>query len=231
MATAISIISNKIEELRTRLNGNVSGNERKRIKYAIRVLEDVLDNLDDVKEVEISLEEFRKTLNLPKLIINEETLEIINLGEDKAILDIDTTGLDCWDDEIVAYCLIKGNRLKQVCRGSASEDELLEMLKKDLEGVKTIYSYSDFENEWIRHKIGKEFEYVDLFYGLEYGSLGDKIRWKFEDEVNSSVIPERWERVRKFDFYALQEIAAHNRGDALRKLAFLILRYNEFSNL
>jgi uncharacterized protein YprB with RNaseH-like and TPR domain len=157
------MIERKIEELRTRLNGNVSGNERKRIKYAIRVLEDVLDNLDDVKEVEISLEEFRKTLNLPKLIINEETLEIINLGEDKAILDIDTTGLDCWDDEIVAYCLIKGNRLKQVCRGSASEDELLEMLKKDLEGVKTIYSYSDFENEWIRHKIGKEFEYVDLF--------------------------------------------------------------------
>jgi len=227
-ATAISIIENKLQELKTKLNGEISGNERKRIKYAIRVLEDILDNLDDVKEMEISLEELKKTINIPKFIINEEKLEIINLGDDGAIIDIETTDLDCYCGEMVAYSIIRGNKLKQVCRGLATEEELLELLKRDLEGVKTIYSYTDFELDWIKSKIkDMEFEYVDLFSGLESGSLSVYIRWKFRNEPYSSEIPERFERVQKGDFFAIEEICSHNRGDALRKLALLILRYKE----
>jgi len=177
--------------------------------------------------MEISLEELKKTINIPKFIINEEVLEVINLGDDRAIIDIETTDLDCYCGEMVAYSIIRGNKLKQVCRGLATEEELLELLKRDLEGVKTIYSYTDFEWDWINHKIENlEFKYVDLFDGLESG-LAYYIRWKFRNEPYSSEIPERFERVQKGDFFAIEEICSHNKGDALRKLALLILRYKE----
>jgi len=51
------------------------------------------------------------------------------------VFDIETSGLDEYSDEIVSYGIVKNNKVKIVCRLKASEEELLQKLREDLEDV------------------------------------------------------------------------------------------------
>jgi hypothetical protein len=179
----------------------------------------------EIKEI-TELKEIARQ-NLPKFIREQKTIKYACLGDGQAILDIDTTGLDNIKDEIISYCIIKKNTLKLVCRSTATEEELLKELKEDLKGIHTIISYTEFEDDWLSSKLDILYNYVDLFMGAYYGlGLHNVIKYSMENSCNGHDIPDRWRTWNECDFYALEQIARHTLGDALRKLALWIIDGN-----
>jgi hypothetical protein len=180
--------------------------------------------ITEIKEI-TELKEIARQ-NLPKFIRKENTIKYACLEDGQAILDIDTTGLDNIKDEIISYCIIKKNTLKLVCRSTATEEELLEELKEDLKGIHTIISYTEFEDSWLSSKLDILYNYVDLSVD-PYISLHNVIKYDYNMEnLYSRDIPYRWKRWNECDFYALEQIARHTLGDALRKLALLAIDGN-----
>jgi uncharacterized protein YprB with RNaseH-like and TPR domain len=169
--------------------------------------------------------------NLPDFFIVEKEVNLIQLDKGEIILDFETTGLDV-SAEITCYGIVKGNKLKIVCRMKASEEELLEELKKDLEGVKRIYAYYvPFEEKYLRDRFPDWEEWgIELceLMPWEYCKLKNLISIDWGDRYDGEDCPKLWRNwVERLSFGSLAGLIHHNYADLMRELMVLFLHRNE----
>jgi len=166
---------------------------------------------------------------LPPMVVVEREIQLITLPEGEIIWDIETTGLKV-SDEIIAYGIARKNTVKIVCRVGASEEELLEVLKKDLEGVKKIWAWNNgFEKKYLQDRL------PDLYPQYEWGELQPRpyeklmhyVEWNWGDPFDGSVIPQLWENWQnRLSFGSLAGIIHHCYADIMREVTVFWLMKN-----
>ena len=146
------------------------------------------------------------------------------------VFDIETSGLDEYSDEIVSYGIVKNNKVKIVCRLKASEEELLQKLREDLEDVKVMYVfYAPFEEKFLRIRFS---DWDDI--GIEIrdlkqmrGRLTDIVRYSWGDSFDGSDISGLWHNWKeRLSFGSLTAIIHHNFADVMRSVTLLFLLEN-----
>jgi len=164
-----------------------------------------------------------------RFVTIEKELKGIQLPEEIAIVDIETTGLDPKLDEIVSYGIVKDrNKVKVVARVIAEEKELLELLKKDLNGIKTVYAfYVPFERDWLTTKLGDlNVRFEDL--KRMDGRLIHVVNTNWGDDVDGSQVPKLWQGWKeRLSFGCLSSIIHHNLADLMRETFLFLTLWND----
>jgi uncharacterized protein YprB with RNaseH-like and TPR domain len=172
------------------------------------------------------------SLSTTKIKVIERKIRGIQLPQGVAILDIETTGLEPDVCELVSYGIIKENRAKVVIRITGEEEELLEHLRNDLEGVNTLYAfYVQFEETWLRFKLGDSlnFQFKDL--KRTSGRLKDIVPFDWNDYVDGKQIPSLWQNWKeRLSFGSLSTIIHHNMADLMRELILFVVLWNDGFN-
>jgi uncharacterized protein YprB with RNaseH-like and TPR domain len=147
------------------------------------------------------------------------------------LIDIETTGLDVNQDEIVLFGYIQGSRLEIICRSSKEEALFVAELAKLVPTLpKPFYAYNlSFEKGFLQAK-GIDIEGVDLFQPWKekaealYLKLFSHAEHYFNEPVISGRdVPLLWQRflyTENDEF--LQQIIKHNESDLLRELYLLV---------
>jgi len=158
----------------------------------------------------------------------EREIKGVALPNEVAILDIETTGLKPDICEMVSYGIVVGNRAKVVVRITAEESELLEHLKNDLNGIKTIYAfYAPFEEEWLSFKLenGLNVKFMDL--KRMSGRLKHIVPFDWGDNTDGEQVPRLWQNWReRLSFGSLSAIIHHNFADLMRELILFLVLWN-----
>ena len=153
------------------------------------------------------------------------------------LIDLETTGLDANQDEIVLFGYITGSRLEIICRSSTEEALFLAQLAAlvpTLPGPFYAYNLS-FEKGFL-HTRGINIEGIDLFQPWKEKAEALYLKWPKLDELFSHAeqyfnepvvcgrdVPLLWKRFLDSgnDSY-LQQIIKHNESDLLRELYLLV---------
>ncbi len=153
------------------------------------------------------------------------------------LVDIETTGLDKIQDEIVVFGYIQGSCLEIICRTSKEEKPFIAQITTLVSKLpRPFYAYNlPFEKEFLKAK-GMNIDGIDLFqpwrekaekYSLKWPKL-DELFSHAEDYFNEPVIsgkdiPLLWQRfLQTGDRDFLQQIIRHNESDLLRELYLLV---------
>ena len=167
--------------------------------------------------------------NLPPFLIIEKELQYLELPDGIIVLDFETTGLN-EEDEIVSYGIAKNNKVKVVCRLKATEEELLQKLREDLEGVKVLYAfYAPFEEKFLRARFSDWDELGIEIRDLKQmsGRLTDIVRYSWGDRFDGSDVPNLWYNwMERLSFGSLSAIVHHNFADIMREVTLLFLLEN-----
>ena len=153
------------------------------------------------------------------------------------LIDIETTGLDMGQDEIVLFGYIQGSHLEIICRSSQEEAPFVAQL---VELVPTLprpfYAYNlAFEKGFLQAK-GIDIEGIDLFQPWKEKAEALYLKWPKLDELFSHAehyfnepvvsgrdVPLLWQRfLSTEDDNYLQQIVKHNESDLLRELYLLV---------
>ena len=153
------------------------------------------------------------------------------------LIDLETTGLDVGQDEIVLFGYIQGSRLEIICRNSQEEAPFIAQLTELVPGLpRPFYAYNlSFEKGFLRAK-GIEIEGIDLFQPWKEKAEALYLKWPKLDELFSHAeqyfnepvisgrdVPLLWQRfVHTSDDSYLQQIIRHNESDLLRELYLLV---------
>ena len=184
------------------------------------------ENLSDL------IEQAWRALGHTKIRVIEKEIRGVQLPQGVAILDIETTGLEPDTCEIVSYGIVRENRAKVVIRITGEEKELLEHLRKDLEGVSIPYAfYAQFEEAWLRFKLGDSlnFQFKDL--KRTSGRLKDIVPFDWGDYVDGKQIPNLWQNWKeRLSFGSLSTIIHHNMADLMRELILFVVLWNDGFN-
>jgi len=128
-----------------------------------------------------------------------------------SLIDLETTGLNPNQDEIVAFGCIKGNYLKVVQRKCRNETYFLTLINQEFRELRQpFYAYNaKFERDFVKTKFGINAGFVDLG----------------ED------IPKLWSKyLTSKDFKYLKPIIRHCQIDLLRELVLLIHYYRSYQH-
>ena len=153
------------------------------------------------------------------------------------LIDIETTGLNMDQDEIVLFGYIQGSHLEIICRSSQEEAPFVAQL---VELVPTLprpfYAYNlAFEKGFLQAK-GIDIEGIDLFQPWKEKAEALYLKWPKLDELFSHAehyfnepvvsgrdVPLLWRRfISTEDDNYLQQIIKHNESDLLRELYLLV---------
>jgi len=175
------------------------------------------------KELQPLAEKVRSVF--PPLLRVEREVRGLTLPEGEIILDLETTGLNSWEHEMVSYGIVSGSKAWVVIRLNGSEEELIRELRRDLEslGDVTIWAfYAPFEEAWLVEKLedfGAKLDVRDL--KVMKGRLSVIVPFSFNDPFEGSSIPRLWENWReRASLGSIAGIIHHNMADILRE-AFL----------
>lgn len=152
----------------------------------------------------------------------ERELRGISIPRGFAVLDLETTGLEPCQCELISYGIVKEDRAKVVTRLSGDVKGLVNILKDELDDVYFIIAfYHSFEASWL-NSLGIDpwqFDWYEL--KVQRGRLVDIMPFGFGDPYNGAQIPELWrEWQTKRDWKSLVSIIHHNMADIIRE-AFL----------
>ena len=153
------------------------------------------------------------------------------------LIDLETTGLDMGQDEIVLFGYIQGSRLEIICRSSKEEAPFIAQLTELVPTLpRPFYAYNlSFEKGFLQAK-GIDIEGVDLFQPWKEKAEALYLKWPKLDELFSHAehyfnepvisgkdVPFLWQRFlhTENDNY-LQQIIKHNESDLLRELYLLV---------
>lgn len=173
---------------------------------------------------------------LPNLFRVEWDIKGLVLPKEDIILDLETTGLEPETEEIVSYGIAAGTKAWVVVRLNGSEEELLESLKKDLEGLisenkPTLWAfYMQFEKNWLEAKMGTEFVSKFVWGELKQmrGRLKDIVPFDFNDPFDGSRIPRLWENWKvRASLGSIVGIIHHNIADVFREAVLWALLMNK----
>ena len=153
------------------------------------------------------------------------------------LIDIETTGLNMGQDEIVLFGYIQGSHLEIICRSSQEEAPFIAQLA---ELVPTLpmpfYAYNlAFEKGFLQAK-GIDIDGIDLFQPWKEKAEALYLKWPKLDElfsyaehyfnepvVSGRDVPLLWQRfLSTEDDNYLQQIVKHNESDLLRELYLLV---------
>jgi len=153
------------------------------------------------------------------------------------LIDLETTGLDVGQDEIVLFGYIQGSRLEIICRNSQEEAPFIVQLAELVPTLpKPFYAYNlSFEKGFLQAK-GIDIEGVDLFQPWKEKAEALYLKWPKLDELFSHAeqyfnepvisgrdVPLLWQRfLYTEDNNYLQQIIKHNESDLLRELYLLV---------
>jgi len=150
------------------------------------------------------------------------------------LVDIETTGLDRIQDEIVVFGYIQGSCLEIICRTSEEERPFIAQIASLVSKLpRPFYAYNlSFEKDFLKTK-GMS---IDLFQPWREKAEKYKLKWPKLDELFSHAedyftepvisgkdVPMLWERfLYTGDRDYLQQIIRHNESDLLRELYLLV---------
>jgi hypothetical protein len=153
------------------------------------------------------------------------------------LIDLETTGLDVDQDEIVLFGYIQGSRLEIICRSSEEEAPFIIQLAELVPTLpKPFYAYNlSFEKGFLQAK-GIDIEGIDLFQPWKEKAEALYLKWPKLDELFSHAeqyfnepvisgrdVPLLWQRfLYTEDNNYLQQIIKHNESDLLRELYLLV---------
>lgn len=162
-----------------------------------------------------------------------------------SVIDIETTGLDHHNDEIVTFGFITDNTLQIIQRTAKDKTEYYAELKEIVSNLKDpFYAYNaPFEDRFIQGQLGIKKEVVDVFKPWKTMAESKGQKWpKLDDLVSEPEIylkmpritgkecPRLWENYcQTKDSNHLIPIMEHNKSDILRTL-FLLIQYPELYN-
>ena len=153
------------------------------------------------------------------------------------IIDIETTGLDYREHEIITFGYLEGNTARVLQRAEATPDEYHYMISESLRKLpQPFYGYnSEFDRMFLISKTGVDFAMVDLFESFKKKS--DDIGKKYpkldelpsvpreyfgEKTVPARMIPSLWNSyLAKKDKRALAAIVRHNMEDLRQIMALM----------
>ena len=185
------------------------------------------------KELQPLAEKVRSVF--PPLLRVEREVRGLTLPEGEIVLDLETTGLEPEDSELVSYGIVQGSRAWVVIRLSGSEEELIQELRRDLEamGEITIWAfYSPFEERWLYKKLEDLDGYEIRDLKVMRGRLKDIIPFSFNDPFDGSRIPRLWENWReRASLGSIAGIIHHNMADILREAFLWALLKNQAFDL
>jgi len=162
--------------------------------------------------------------DLPKFLTVERELKGLSLPEGMIILDLETTGLEPHEHELVSYGIVRGNKAKVVIRVTGENYELADLLERELENVETIGAfYYSFEESWLEEHVYsfdvEKYSWCEL--KTQRGRLIDIMPFSFGDTNNGADVPRLWQDwLETNNFESLAAIIHHNMADILRE-AFL----------
>ena len=153
------------------------------------------------------------------------------------LIDLETTGLDMGQDEIVLFGYIQGSHLEIICRSSREEAPFIAQLAELVPMLsKPFYAYNlAFEKGFLQAK-GINIEGIDLFHPWKVKAEALFLKWPKLDELFSHAesyfnepvisgrdIPLLWQSfLYTEDDNYLQQIIKHNESDLLRELYLLV---------
>jgi len=153
------------------------------------------------------------------------------------LIDIETTGLDMGQDEIVLFGYIQGSHLEIICRSSQEEAPFIAQLAELVPTLpRPFYAYNlSFEKGFLQAK-GIDIEGIDLFQPWKEKAEALYLKWPKLDELFSHAehyfnepvisgrdVPLLWQRfLSTEDDNYLQQIIKHNESDLLRELYLLV---------
>lgn len=153
------------------------------------------------------------------------------------LIDLETTGLDADQDEIVLFGYIRGSRLEIICRSSEEETLFTTQLAELVPTLpEPFYAYNlSFEKAFLQAK-GIDIEGIDLFQPWKEKAEALYLKWPKLDELFSHAeqyfnepvicgrdVPLLWQRfLNTRDDTYLQQIIKHNESDLLRELYLLV---------
>ena len=153
------------------------------------------------------------------------------------LIDIETTGLNMGQDEIVLFGYIQGSHLEIICRSSSKEAPFIAQLTELVPTLpKPFYAYNlAFEKGFLQAK-GIEIEGIDLFQPWKEKAEAMFLKWPKLDElfshaehyfnepvVSGKDVPLLWQSfLHTEDGNYLQQIIRHNESDLLRELYLLV---------
>ncbi len=165
------------------------------------------------------------------------SLELMVSIPQGTLVDIETTGLDSNDDEIVIFGYVQGNRLEIICRTSREEEPFIAQLAKLVPKLsRPFYAYNlSFEKGFLKAK-GMSIEGIDLFQPWKEKADELSLKWPKLDELFSHAeqyfnepvisgkdVPLLWQKfLHTEDKNYLQQIIRHNESDLLRELYLLV---------
>ena len=185
-------------------------------------------------EVMYPLVETMKT-GLPKLLRVKKAVKHFSLPEGVVVIDIETTGLEPEDHEMVSYGLFKGSTAEVVVRLTGKERDLIEALEEDLKTLMESNArlwafYSSFEESWLQTKLSEEFEPLTGYIGelkVVKGRLTDIVPYEFGDRSDGSRIPRLWQNwLDRASLGSLTAIIHHNMADIIREALLYVLDEN-----
>jgi uncharacterized protein YprB with RNaseH-like and TPR domain len=155
------------------------------------------------------------------------------------LIDLETTGLNYSNDEILTAGVISGNTLRILQRKHKTKDTFNEDVRKLISSLpQPFFAFnSGFEEGFIRNQLGlKNIKFVDLHapWRKKAESMGKK--WPKLDElithpeqyfqekaITGKDVPELWNKFNKTgNENHLDEIIRHNQIDLLREMMLLI---------
>jgi len=163
-----------------------------------------------------------------------------------SLIDLETTGLNPNQDEIVAFGCIKGNYLKVVQRKCRNETYFLTLINQEFRELRQpFYAYNaKFERDFVKTKFGINARFVDLMEPWRKKADKTRIKWPKLGELISEPeeyfgekiirgedIPKLWSKyLTSKDFKYLKPIIRHCQIDLLRELVLLIHYYRSYQH-
>jgi DNA polymerase III epsilon subunit-like protein len=161
-----------------------------------------------------------------------------------ALIDIETTGIDPVNDEILTLGFVAKNNLVIIQRRTKSKDRFYQEISELLTTLSApFYAYNlGFEQEFLENQLGVKCAGTDLFkpwqdraekkYGIKWPKLDDLISepefYYDEKRIRGEDVPVLWKKFlksKKEKFLAL--IMRHNQSDLLREL-YLLIQYSHY---
>lgn len=164
----------------------------------------------------------------------------LNLGiAQGTLVDLETTGLNPFDNELVAFGYIHGSGLCILCRRSPEESSFVEEVRELVRGLSPpFYAYNlSFEERFLMAR-GIAIQGYDLFRPWATRAEQASLKWPKLDElishpegyfgekvVSGQDVPRLWRRFMETgNENCLQAIIRHNEADLLREM-YLLLHY------